>query len=39
MGTIRNHISVILQKTALRNRTQLAIVAVQNGLAKEIPVA
>jgi DNA-binding NarL/FixJ family response regulator len=39
MGTIRNHISVILQKTALRNRTQLAIFAVQNGLAKEVPVA
>jgi DNA-binding NarL/FixJ family response regulator len=34
MGTIRNHISVLLQKTALRNRTQLAIFAVQNGLAK-----
>jgi DNA-binding NarL/FixJ family response regulator len=34
-GTIRNHISVILQKTALHNRTQLAIFAVQNGLAKE----
>jgi DNA-binding NarL/FixJ family response regulator len=39
IGTIRNHISVILQKTALRNRTQLAIFAVQNGLEKEIPVA
>jgi DNA-binding NarL/FixJ family response regulator len=39
MGTIRNHISVILQKTTLRNRTQLAIFAVQNGLAKEVPVA
>jgi DNA-binding NarL/FixJ family response regulator len=39
MGTIRNHISVILQKTALKNRTQLAIFAVQNGLAKEAPVA
>jgi DNA-binding NarL/FixJ family response regulator len=38
-GTIRNHISVILQKTALRNRTQLAIFAIQHGLAKEIPVA
>jgi DNA-binding NarL/FixJ family response regulator len=35
IGTIRNHISVILQKTALRNRTQLAIFAVQNGLEKE----
>jgi DNA-binding NarL/FixJ family response regulator len=39
MGTIRNHISVILQKTGLRNRTQLAIFAVHNGLEKEIPVA
>jgi DNA-binding NarL/FixJ family response regulator len=38
-GTIRNHISVILRKTALRNRTQLAIFAVQNGLAKKVPVA
>jgi DNA-binding NarL/FixJ family response regulator len=38
-GTIRNHISVILQKTALRNRTQVAIFAVQHGLAKEAPVA
>jgi DNA-binding NarL/FixJ family response regulator len=39
MGTIRNHITVILQKTALRNRTQLAIFAVKNGLGKETPVA
>jgi DNA-binding NarL/FixJ family response regulator len=39
MGTIRNHISVLLQKTTLRNRTQLAIFAMQNGLAKEAPVA
>jgi DNA-binding NarL/FixJ family response regulator len=39
IGTIRNHISVILQKTGLRNRTQLAIFAVQNGLEKESPVA
>ncbi|MDR3123134.1 MAG: response regulator transcription factor [Treponema sp.] len=39
MGTIRNHISAILQKTALRNRTQLAIFAIQNGLVKEAPVA
>ena len=38
-GTIRNHISVILQKTALKNRTQLAIFAFQNGLATEAPVA
>jgi DNA-binding NarL/FixJ family response regulator len=35
IGTIRNHISVILQKTTLRDRTQLAIFAVQNGLEKE----
>jgi DNA-binding NarL/FixJ family response regulator len=39
MGTIRNHITVILQKTGLRNRTQLAIFAVQNGLVQETPVA
>jgi DNA-binding NarL/FixJ family response regulator len=39
MGTIRNHISVILRKTALRNRTQLALFAVQNGFAKKAPVA
>jgi DNA-binding NarL/FixJ family response regulator len=39
LGTIRNHITAILQKTTLRNRTQLAIFAVQNGLAKEVPVA
>jgi DNA-binding NarL/FixJ family response regulator len=39
IGTIRNQISVILQKMALRNRTQLAIFAVQNGLEKEAPVA
>jgi DNA-binding NarL/FixJ family response regulator len=33
MGTIRNHISVILQKTTLRNKTQIALFAVQHGLA------
>jgi DNA-binding NarL/FixJ family response regulator len=38
-GTIRNRISVILRKTALRNRTELALFAVQNGLAKEAPGA
>jgi DNA-binding NarL/FixJ family response regulator len=32
MGTVRNHITMILQKTALRNRTQLAVFAVRNGL-------
>jgi DNA-binding NarL/FixJ family response regulator len=37
-GTIRNHISVILHKTTLRNRTQLAIFALQHGLAKEVSV-
>ncbi|WP_010263493.1 response regulator [Treponema primitia] len=37
IGTIRNHITVILQKTSLRNRTQLAVFAVQNGLTKELP--
>jgi DNA-binding NarL/FixJ family response regulator len=38
-GTIRNHVSVILQKTALRNRTELAVFAVRNGLESETPVA
>ncbi|MDR2738706.1 MAG: response regulator transcription factor [Treponema sp.] len=38
IGTIRNHITVILQKTSLRNRTQLAVFAVQNGFTKESPV-
>jgi DNA-binding NarL/FixJ family response regulator len=37
-GTIRNHITIILQKTSLRNRTQLAVFAVQNGLIKESPI-
>ncbi|MFP3041275.1 response regulator transcription factor [Treponema primitia] len=37
IGTVRNHISVILQKTSLRNRTQLAVFAVKNGLTKELP--
>ena len=32
-GTVRNYISAILQKTALRDRTQVAIFAVRNGLA------
>jgi DNA-binding NarL/FixJ family response regulator len=39
IGTIRNHISVILRKMGFRNRTQLAIFAVRNGLGKETPVA
>jgi DNA-binding NarL/FixJ family response regulator len=38
IGTIRNCITVILQKTSLRNRTQLAVFAVQYGLTKESPV-
>jgi DNA-binding NarL/FixJ family response regulator len=37
IGTVRNHITVILQKTALRNRVQLAVFAVQNGLTQESP--
>jgi DNA-binding NarL/FixJ family response regulator len=32
-GTVRNYISSILQKTDLRDRTQLAIFAVRNGMA------
>ncbi len=32
-GTVRNYISSILQKTGLRDRTQIAIFAVRNGLA------
>ncbi len=31
-GTMRNYISAILQKTGLRDRTQLAIFAVRNGM-------
>jgi DNA-binding NarL/FixJ family response regulator len=31
-GTIRNYISTLLQKTALRDRTQIAIFAINNGL-------
>ena len=31
-GTVRNYISSILQKLELRDRTQIAIFAVQNGL-------
>ncbi|GHU61885.1 hypothetical protein FACS189445_4360 [Spirochaetia bacterium] len=37
IGTIRNNITVILEKTSLRNRTQLAVFAVQNGLTQESP--
>ena len=32
-GTVRNYISGILQKTGLRDRTQVAIFAVRNGMA------
>jgi DNA-binding NarL/FixJ family response regulator len=32
IGTVRNHISVILQKTSLKNRTQLAVLAAEYGL-------
>lgn len=39
MGTVRNHISAILQKTGLRNRTQLAVFALQHGLENALPVA
>ncbi len=34
-GTVRNTVSLILSKLALRDRTQLAIWAVQTGVAKE----
>jgi DNA-binding NarL/FixJ family response regulator len=34
-GTIRNYISSVLQKTALRDRTQVAIFAIHNGLRLE----
>jgi DNA-binding NarL/FixJ family response regulator len=34
-GTIRNYISSVLQKTALRDRTQVAIFAIHNGLSME----
>jgi DNA-binding NarL/FixJ family response regulator len=31
-GTVRNHVTLILQKTGLRDRTQVAIFAIQQGL-------
>jgi DNA-binding NarL/FixJ family response regulator len=31
-GTIRNYVTVLLRKTSLRNRAQLAVFAEQNGL-------
>jgi DNA-binding NarL/FixJ family response regulator len=35
-GTVRNYISMILQKTSLRNRTQIALLALQNGIAQGV---
>ncbi|MDR2029456.1 MAG: response regulator transcription factor [Treponema sp.] len=35
VGTVRNYISSVLQKTALRDRTQVAIFAIHNGLIVE----
>jgi DNA-binding NarL/FixJ family response regulator len=36
-GTVRNYISIILQKTKLKHRTQIALYAIKNGLyGKEI---
>ncbi|NMH72396.1 response regulator transcription factor [Bacillus sp. RO2] len=32
IGTVKNHVTVILQKLALRDRTQLAIFAIRNGV-------
>ncbi|MBM7621628.1 DNA-binding NarL/FixJ family response regulator [Bacillus tianshenii] len=32
IGTVKNHVTVILQKLGLRDRTQLAIYAIRNGL-------
>jgi DNA-binding NarL/FixJ family response regulator len=37
IGTIRNYITAILRKTFLRNRVELAVFAIQNGLKKEAP--
>ncbi|MDR1929542.1 MAG: response regulator transcription factor [Treponema sp.] len=36
-GTVRNYISVLLQKTGLHHRTQVAIYALKHGLAKSAP--
>ncbi|CAG9622086.1 response regulator transcription factor [Sutcliffiella rhizosphaerae] len=33
IGTVKNHVTVILQKLGLRDRTQMAIFAIRNGLA------
>jgi DNA-binding NarL/FixJ family response regulator len=35
IGTVRNHISLILKKTGLRDRTQLALYAVEEGLSRQ----
>ncbi|WP_223703127.1 response regulator transcription factor [Sutcliffiella deserti] len=32
IGTVKNHVTVILQKLGLRDRTQLAIYAIRNGM-------
>jgi DNA-binding NarL/FixJ family response regulator len=32
IGTVKNHVTVILQKLGLRDRTQLAIFAIRNGI-------
>lgn len=32
VGTVKNHVTVILQKLGLRDRTQLAIFAIRNGI-------
>jgi DNA-binding NarL/FixJ family response regulator len=39
IGTVRNYVTVILQKTALRNRVQLAVFAIQNGITQEVRTA
>jgi DNA-binding NarL/FixJ family response regulator len=35
IGTVRNYISLILKKTGLRDRTQLALYAVEEGLSRQ----
>jgi DNA-binding NarL/FixJ family response regulator len=32
VGTVKNHVTAILQKLGLRDRTQLAIFAIRNGI-------
>jgi len=36
-GTVRNHISTILAKLELEDRTQAAVLAIQHSLADNIP--